>query len=427
MKKWLSVVVVMALAAVVFQPTEGYAKKRTIDQIDHELRLLQQQAKAAKNQQQQAEVDKQEAMHYKNKATNFLQQVMDQIDTVSNELSGITSEIDKTEDQLRVTAEKIDQTQKRIDEREKLLDSRVRLMYTDGAVSYLDVLLSSTSFTDFLDRADSLQAIAQQDQTILADHKRDKQLILEEQANLKTAYAKAKDLYNEAESRKAILAAKEKEKQKLIANYQSDIEESDDISAKQDALLVQIASKRAQLGQEKNKLKAAQIYAYNQKKKSKTVKVASSSSSSHSNSSSSSSSGSGEGFKGNGGSMGLPVTGARISSPYGYRIHPITGVKKLHTGTDFAVSEGTDVHAADSGNVIVAEWWNGYGNCVIIDHGNNIWTLYGHLSKINVQKGDNVKRGEVIAESGNTGASTGPHLHFEVRVNGTPVDPMPYL
>ncbi|MNR19639.1 Murein DD-endopeptidase MepM [compost metagenome] len=125
--------------------------------------------------------------------------------------------------------------------------------------------------------------------------------------------------------------------------------------------------------------------------------------------------------------MGLPVTGARISSPYGYRIHPITGVKKLHTGTDFAVSQGTDVHAADSGNVIVAEWWNGYGNCVIIDHGNNIWTLYGHLSKINVQKGDNVKRGEVIAESGNTGASTGPHLHFEVRVNGTPVDPMPYL
>ncbi|MNH82391.1 Murein DD-endopeptidase MepM [compost metagenome] len=410
----------MALAIIVFQPTEGYAKKRTIDQIDHELRLLQQQAKAAKNQQQQAEEDKQEAMHYKNKATNFLQQVMEQIDTVSNELAGITSEIDKTEDQLRSTAEKIDQTQKRIDEREKLLGSRVRLMYTDGAVSYLDVLLSSTSFTDFLDRADSLQAIAEQDQTILEDHKRDKQLILEEQANLKIAYAKAKDLYTEAESRKAILAAKEKEKQKLIANYQSDIEESDDISAKQDEMLVQIASKRAQLAQEKNKLRAAQIYAYNKKKKSKTVKVSSTSSSS-------SSAGSSEGFKGNGGSMGLPVTGARISSPYGYRIHPITGVKKLHTGTDFAVSQGTDVHAADSGNVIVAEWWNGYGNCVIIDHGNNIWTLYGHLSKINVQKGDNVKRGEVIAESGNTGASTGPHLHFEVRVNGTPVDPMPYL
>ncbi|MNM53585.1 Murein DD-endopeptidase MepM [compost metagenome] len=410
----------MALAIIVFQPTEGYAKKRTIDQIDHELRLLQQQAKAAKNQQQQAEEDKQEAMHYKNKATNFLQQVMEQIDTVSNELAGITSEIDKTEDQLRSTAEKIDQTQKRIDEREKLLGSRVRLMYTDGAVSYLDVLLSSTSFTDFLDRADSLQAIAEQDQTILEDHKRDKQLILEEQANLKIAYAKAKDLYTEAESRKAILAAKEKEKQKLIANYQSDIEESDDISAKQDEMLVQIASKRAQLAQEKNKLRAAQIYAYNKKKKSKTVKVSSTSSSS-------SSAGSSEGFKGNGGSMGLPVTGARISSPYGYRIHPITGVKKLHTGTDFAVSQGTDVHAADSGNVIVAEWWNGYGNCVIIDDGNNIWTLYGHLSKINVQKGDNVKRGEVIAESGNTGASTGPHLHFEVRVNGTPVDPMPYL
>lgn len=421
MKKRLSVVVAIALAAVIFQPTEGYAKKRTIDQIDHELKALQQQAQSAKQEQQKAEESKQEAQHYKNKATNFLQQVMEQIDVVSSELAGISSEIDKTEEELHVTAEKIDQTQKRIEEREKLLDSRVRLMYTDGAVSYLDVLLASTSFTDFLDRADSLQAIAEQDQTILEDHKRDKALVLQEQANLKTAYAKAKNLYTQAAARKGILDAKEKEKQRLIANYQSDIEASDDISEKQDQMLVQIASKRAQLAKEKNKLKAAQIYAYNQKKKSKTVKVSSNSSSS------SSSSESGGGFTGNGGSMSLPVSGARISSPYGYRIHPISGVKKLHTGTDFAVSTGTNVHAADSGSVIVAEWWSGYGNCVIIDHGNNTWTLYGHLSKINVSKGDNVKRGEIVAESGNTGNSTGPHLHFEVRINGTPVDPMPYL
>ncbi|MBP2001748.1 murein DD-endopeptidase MepM/ murein hydrolase activator NlpD [Paenibacillus shirakamiensis] len=437
MKKWLSVVVVTALASVLFVPSESYAKKRTVDQIDHELRALQQQAKQAQTEQQQADSDKQDAAHYKNKATNFLQVVLQQIDSVSGELSKISADIDKTESDLHTTAEQIDQTQKRIDEREKLLDSRIRLMYTDGVVSYLDVLLSSTSFTDFLDRADSLQAIAQQDQNILEDHKKDKALIQVEQKKLQASYSRAKLLYAQAASRRATLAQKEKEKESLIASYQNKIEQSDDISADQDKLLVSIASKRAQLAQEKNKIKAAQIYAYNQKKKAEAKakaeaaanahKVVASTNSDSSSNSSEDHSSSGGGFTGNGGSMALPVSGARISSPFGYRIHPITGAKKLHTGTDFAVGIGTDVHAADNGVVIVAEWWSGYGNCVIIDHGNNVWTLYGHLSEIKVQKGDNVQRGSLIAESGNTGASTGPHLHFEVRLNGTPVDAMPYL
>lgn len=123
------------------------------------------------------------------------------------------------------------------------------------------------------------------------------------------------------------------------------------------------------------------------------------------------------------------MEGARLSSGYGMRIHPITGVKKNHTGVDLAAPQGTDIHAAQDGVVIVAEWWSGYGNTVIIDHGDNVWTLYGHIRSggIKVEKGQQVKKGETIAEVGSTGNSTGPHLHFEVRINGNPVDPMPYL
>ncbi|GIO88754.1 metalloendopeptidase [Paenibacillus faecis] len=414
MKRWISIVAVIALAAVIFQPTEGFAKSKTINQIDKELKQLQEQARQAKKQQEQAEAQKQSAQHYVNKNKEYLNIVMQQITTVSNELAHISMDIENTEQQLRDTAVKLEETKARIAERSDLLDSRIRLMYTDGAVSYLDVLLSSTSFTDFLERADSLQAIANQDHVLLEEHKQDKDLLVEQQEKLNNEYDKVKKLYADAESRRSTLEKKEEEKQQLIAKYYAEIEESDDISEEQEKLLVELATKRASLEKEKNKLKAAQIYTYKRKK------------SSSSSASSGSSSG---GFHGNGGSMGLPVNGARLSSGYGSRIHPITGKRKTHTGVDLAAPQGTDIHAAEGGVVIVAEWWSGYGNTVIIDHGDNVWTLYGHIRNggIKVEKGQQVKRGEKIAEVGSTGNSTGPHCHFEVRINGNPVDPMPYL
>jgi murein DD-endopeptidase MepM/ murein hydrolase activator NlpD len=408
-------ITVIALALVVFQPVNGSAKGKSISQIDKELKQLQEAAKNAKAQQQQAADHKQEAQHYANKNENYLQQVMQEMDKVSNELAQISVKIDNTEEKLRQTEGQLEETKNRIEERSKWLDSRVRLMYTDGNVSYLDVLLSSTSFTDFLERADSLQAIANQDQVLLNEHKHDKELFESQKNQLKMDFAEIKSLYAQAESRRSILEEKEIEKQQLIEKYNAEIEESDEISEEQEALLVELAMKRAALEKEKNKLKAAQIYTYKNTKKSSSGKTSVASSSG--------------GFSGNGGSMGLPANGARLSSGYGTRVHPISGKVKKHTGIDLAAPQGTDIHAAAGGVVIVAEWWSGYGNTVVIDHGNNIWTLYGHIRQggISVEKGQTVKKGEKIAEVGSTGNSTGPHVHFEVRINGTPVDPMPYL
>ena len=114
-------------------------------------------------------------------------------------------------------------------------------------------------------------------------------------------------------------------------------------------------------------------------------------------------------YSGGDGPFLLPVGSARVSSGYGKRTHPVTGeFGKMHTGIDFAVPQGTNIHAADSGTVLVAEWWSGYGNCVIIDHGGGVWTLYGHIREggLKVKSGDSVNRGEVIAEVGSTGRST---------------------
>jgi murein DD-endopeptidase MepM/ murein hydrolase activator NlpD len=121
-----------------------------------------------------------------------------------------------------------------------------------------------------------------------------------------------------------------------------------------------------------------------------------------------------------------PVPGA-ITSGFGNRVHPILGYARAHTGVDMHASAGTPIEAAAAGTVVMAGWNGGYGNCVIIDHGNGLATLYGHQSRVAVSQGQHVSTGQVIGYVGSTGLATGPHLHFEVRKFGTPVDPTPYL
>jgi murein DD-endopeptidase MepM/ murein hydrolase activator NlpD len=127
------------------------------------------------------------------------------------------------------------------------------------------------------------------------------------------------------------------------------------------------------------------------------------------------------------GSLSSPVANPLVTSTYGYRVHPIFGDRRLHTGLDFRASSGTPLSASAPGEVVYAGWRGGYGNCTIIDHGGGIASLYAHQSAIRVAVGDVVKRGQVIGAAGSTGYATVPHLHFEVRRNGIPVDPMPYL
>lgn len=125
------------------------------------------------------------------------------------------------------------------------------------------------------------------------------------------------------------------------------------------------------------------------------------------------------------GGMVLPTKG-RFTSPFGYRIHPISRIRKLHTGQDIGAPTGTTIVAAKDGRVTFAGWRGGYGNCIIIDHGGGVATLYAHQSRLAAGVGAQVTQGQVIGYVGSTGASTGPHLHWEVRINGSPVNPIPY-
>jgi murein DD-endopeptidase MepM/ murein hydrolase activator NlpD len=123
----------------------------------------------------------------------------------------------------------------------------------------------------------------------------------------------------------------------------------------------------------------------------------------------------------------LPVTSAGVGSSFGWRIDPFTGHSALHTGLDFPADQGTPVHAAAGGVVVAQEFHPQYGNLIEVDHGNELITRYAHSSRVLVKKGDLIKRGQKIAEVGTSGRSTGPHLHFEVLVQGVPQDPQKFL
>ncbi|NJR19952.1 MAG: M23 family metallopeptidase [Calothrix sp. CSU_2_0] len=130
----------------------------------------------------------------------------------------------------------------------------------------------------------------------------------------------------------------------------------------------------------------------------------------------------------NNGQIAFPTAkGTPITSGFGWRIHPITGKRRFHTGIDFGADLGTPIYAVDAGSIKLAREKGGYGNTVIVNHGNGKSTLYGHASKLYVREGQQVVRGQMVAAVGSTGMSTAPHLHFEIRVHDKPVNPRPYL
>jgi len=398
-KRSFAVLICLLLAFTVSQPHRTEAASE-LEKIRSEIKKLQQKMNDVDANLKKVQQDKQIVLNQKEVTMEQINELSAHIHSLEEELKLVDGRIAESEESLLQAGQELEDTKARIEERGELLDARVRLMYTNGFVSYLDVLLSATSFSDFLDRFDSLQSILAQDKAILEAHKADKELIEQKKAQIEAELAGLQELYSKKEDYYNLLVDKEKEKEVMILQYNRQIEaldqraeELEEISEEQEKQLMELARK------EKAAIEA-------EKKRKNTVYYT-------------------------GGKLGMPIKDYKyVSSKFGPRTHPVTGQKgKQHNGIDFAAASGTDIFAAESGTVIVAQSMSGYGNTVIIDHGNGLWTLYGHIRKggIKVKAGEVVKKGQKIAEVGSTGVSTGPHLHFEVRLNEKPVDPENYL
>lgn len=321
-------------------------------------------------------------------AESKVQEVQATISSTEDHLAQVTRELDDLEAQLADTRVSINQTSSQ-------LSNQAVEMYMGGMPGLQSVVFSASDMT-------SAAVGVSYAKEIVASS----ELLINDLAALETVEARQRE---GVEARKASvesdLAALDVQRQQLEADkaeVDARRQEAEDEAASQQALLDDVNAQIAYLEKEKaaEERDQAEIKRQIEAAQSKTGTKPS--------------------------ILQWPVYG-RISSPFGWRVHPIFGTKKFHTGIDIAASYGTPIKAAASGRVILAQTYGGYGNATAIDHGGGLVTLYGHQSRIIVKVGQKVDAGQVIGYVGCTGYCTGPHLHFEVREDGTPVDPLKYL
>ncbi|OLS03049.1 murein hydrolase activator EnvC family protein [Tissierella creatinophila] len=356
--------------------------------------------------------------------------VEDQIGDLDRKMNKASIELAKVEDELELIQKNIEKNLKELKEAEQKLiekqenfEARIKVMYVNGNVSYLELLLTSKDIQDFFSRKDMVQAIAEQDKELLEEMREQKDIIEEKKIELEAQRASLSAAKTKLESRKKDLQTATREKENLMSRLQEDIGEFEKEYDKLNDYAISIKGKILQLQEEQRAREEAKRREEEAKKQAASNSSPSSGSSPGSSSSSSSSS---QSYTG--GTMAWPVpSSGRISSYYGYRIHPVLHTQKLHTGIDIAAPAGSNVVAASSGTVIYSGWLGSYGIAVMVDHGGGIVTLYAHNSSSSVSVGQSVERGTGIAKVGSTGRSTGPHSHFEVRKNGDFVDPLPWI
>ncbi len=339
-----------------------------------------------------------------------LRVVQEQLTQAQNELNNISAQRIKTEADIALNERLIKEAQARLDKRMVVLKKRVRDIYINGKLSYLDVILGAKNFNDFANRVELLKRVINSDLELISSIKEERALIEQKKAALVESRAQILVLEKQAKEKAAVVEQKKAEQQTLLDKAQNDkataLAALNELEASSNAIREKLQAREAA-----RKAAAA---------------AAAAAAASSGGGGGGSSAGGGDSYVQGSGQFIWPVNGP-ITSPFGYRNHPIFGRQILHSGIDIGVDEGTIVHAADSGTVVYSDWMSGYGNVVIIDHGNGLSTLYGHNSALIVSEGQSVRKGQPIAYAGSTGNSTGPHVHFEVRVNGDPVDPLGYL
>ena len=333
---------------------------------------------------QQMDVKEEEVTEKRQKVIS----ISEQLKTVQLELEKINTEYEDILIKLDVVQQRIDRNESELKGIEDdlasktiLLNKRMRDIYKNGQVSYIEVLFGAQNFGDFVSRLELLKTVIRRDITLITEVKLKRNTVLLKKEELQKSRVSLEELRKEAEAKKDIIEERKQEHEEILHNaiYERD-------TAERAYRELQETSRRIE-----NMIRGGNY-------------------------------GSGQGT----GVFVWPISGS-ITSDYGWRTHPIFGTSRFHSGLDIGADYGDSVVAADSGTVIYSDWQGGYGKTVMIDHGGGLVTLYAHNSELAVYVGQNVSKGQLIAYAGSTGYSTGPHVHFEVRVNGSTTNPLDYL
>lgn len=341
---------------------------------------------------------KEELQKAKNNLSAYVTQLDGNLATIESKIAELQTMIDEKEQDIADTTVELEEAVEVEKTQYEAMKQRIQFMYERGDTFFLETLFTSDSFGDFINKADYVEQLSAYDRNMLDQYVLNRQLIElckqeleEEKAVLDEAKAAQVEEQNNLEE-----LISEKEKQ--ITAYQSDIKNKDAAIKEAEADIAEqnevIKQLEAAVAEEKRQIIAANgvVLTYD------------------------------------GGVFSWPAPSyTRISDDYGNRIHPTLGIQQFHNGVDLAAPSGTKILAAYDGQIVAADYSSSMGNYIMIDHGGGLYTIYMHASALYVAKGDVVLKGQHIAAIGSTGRSTGPHLHFSVRLNGSYVSPWNYL
>lgn len=274
-------------------------------------------------------------------------------------------------------------------QRQDKLNNRLVAVYKYGATNYLELLFSAENFADLISKFETVSYFLRNDLAFIEETLAAGEVLAQKKNELAAGEKLLLDQHRNYSRLKERAAERQRQKVALIAKTESELRQIQEDKQRLEAALDELERLSREIEEKiREKQRADEVLGS--------------------------------------GTLIWPVTG-RLISPFGWRHHPILKTRRFHSGIDIAVPTGTPVKAADSGRVLMSGWNGGYGYFIAIDHGNGISTAYAHNSRLLVKENDLVVKGQTIALSGSTGWSTGPHLHFEVRENGAPADPMKYL
>ncbi len=393
---WLAGLVLFGTGLLSHADDDIDTLKERIGEKQDELGGLREEKQALQSGRQSVQQTINNLEAKKTEMSNYVAALDQEVKQIQDNIDALNAQITAKEAEIEVTRAELVAAEQTATEQYEAMKERICFMYERGDTLYMEMLLSSESFGDMLNKADYIQMLSEYDRKKLEEYRLvvedvnlTKQVLEEEEDVLEAAKTAAQQ---EQEDLNTLIAEKEaqiKAYETDIANQEQAIKEYDAEIAAQNQLIKDV---EAAIAADKAALEEAQRLHYN------------------------------------GGKFAWPAPKyTRISDPFGWRMHPTLHVKKFHNGVDLAAPGGSAILAAYDGKVVAAGYSSSMGNYIMIDHGDNLMTVYMHASALYVSKGASVTRGQKIAAVGSTGRSTGNHLHFGVRKNGEYVDPMPYI
>lgn len=402
-RKSKKILAFLLISIIFFQVPAGVSKADTITELQKSIKEKQNAISNAQKEKQALQSGMTDVKKVissletsKKNLAAYISELDESLTKAQDKIQELKGQITEKEEEIEITKQELEQAIQTEETQYAAMKARIKFLYEQGDNYYVELLLSSNNFSDMLNKADYIENLSAYDRRMLNMFRQMREYVEVCKEQLEVEQAFLEEAKADVEAQEKALEELISEKEKEINKYQADINEKNDAVKEYEALIKQqndeIKALEDAVKADQEALAEATRRRYD------------------------------------GGVFAWPAPSyTRISDDYGNRIHPILKVPQFHSGIDMAAPGGSPILAAYDGKVISASYSSSMGNYIMIDHGDNLYTVYMHASKLYVKRGDEVVRGQKIAAVGSTGRSTGNHLHFSVRLNGNYVNPWDYL